>query len=123
VIVAFVDDLMFLSRIREAASALEVEVRAMRQVPDLLEACRHHPTAVLVDLDSQRLPVKDAVIALRSDAELAAIPVVGFFSHVHVARAREMRELGVNTVLARSAFVQELPALLRAGAGSHEGVA
>lgn len=122
-IVAFVDDLMFLSRIREAASALEVEVRAMRQVPDLIEACRHRPTAVLVDLDSQRLPVKDAVVALRADPELAAIPVVAFFSHVHVARAREMRELGVSTVLARSAFVQELPALLRAGGRSQEGVA
>jgi CheY-like chemotaxis protein len=113
VIVAFLDDLMFLSRIREAARALEVEVCAMRQVPDLLEACARKPDAVLVDLDSSRLPMREALCALRADPETAKIPLVGFFSHVHAARAREARELGILKVLPRSAFVQELPALLR----------
>jgi CheY-like chemotaxis protein len=113
VIVAFVDDLMFLSRIREAAHALDVEVRAMRQIVDLVEACRNKPSAVLVDLDSSRLPVNDALAALQADPELAQVPVIGFFSHVHGARAREARERGVSRVLPRSAFVQELPALLR----------
>lgn len=112
-IVAFLDDLMFLSRIREAARALDVEVRAMRQIPDLVEACGQKPDAVLVDLDSQRLPVAEAIRALRQDPATAEVPVVGFFSHVHAARAREARELGVSKVLPRSAFVQELPALLR----------
>jgi hypothetical protein len=55
-IVAFVDDLMLLSRVREAARALDVEVRGMRRVSDLVEACRHSPTVVLIDLDSARLP-------------------------------------------------------------------
>jgi len=112
-IVAFVDDLMLLSRVREAARALDVEVRGMRRVPDLLEACRHSPTIVLVDLDSARLPSSEALASLKSDPALASIPVVGFFSHVHPERARAAREMGCARVLPRSAFVQELPALLK----------
>jgi DNA-binding NarL/FixJ family response regulator len=113
-IVAFVDDLMLLSRVREAARALDVEVRGMRLVPDLLEACRHSPRVVLIDLDSARLPSEEALTALKSDAELRGIPVVGFFSHVHPERARVARELGCARVLPRSAFVEELPSLLKA---------
>ena len=112
-IVAFVDDLMLLSRIREAARALDVEVRGMRRVTDLVEACRHAPTVVLVDFDSARLPLSDALGALKGDSLLSRIPVVGFFSHVHPDRGRAARELGCSRVLPRSAFVQELPSLLR----------
>jgi DNA-binding NarL/FixJ family response regulator len=112
-IVAFVDDLMLLSRVREAAKALEVEVRGMRRVADLLEACRHSPTVVLIDLDSARLPSTEALTALKGDPALARIPVVGFFSHVHPDRARHALELGCARVMPRSAFVQELPSLLR----------
>jgi DNA-binding NarL/FixJ family response regulator len=115
-IVAFVDDLMLLSRVREAAKALDVEVRGMRRVADLLEACRHAPTVVLIDLDSARLASTEALTALRDDPDLARIPIVGFFSHVHPDRARNARELGCSRVMPRSAFVQELPSLLRAPA-------
>ena len=120
-IVAFVDDLMLLSRVREAARALDVEVRGMRNVQDFLEACRHLPIVVLIDLDSARLPSAEALTALKADADLAAIPVVGFFSHVHPERARGARELGCGRVLPRSAFVQELPFLLKSAAA--EGAA
>jgi DNA-binding NarL/FixJ family response regulator len=115
-IVAFLDDLMLLSRVREAAKALDVEVRGMRRVTDLIEACRHSPTVVLIDLDSARLPSTEALNALKADPDLARIPVVGFFSHVHPDRARSARELGCSRVMPRSAFVQELPALIRAPA-------
>ncbi len=119
-IVAFVDDLMLLSRVREAARALDVEVRGMRRVADLVEACRHSPLVVLIDLDSARLPLSEALGALRAEPKMARIPVVGFFSHIHPERAKVARELGCTRVLPRSAFVQELPSILRMPA---EGVA
>lgn len=111
-VLAFVDDLMFLSRIREAAKAAGVEVRGLRRVPDLLEAARESPRLVLVDLDSPRLPATEALHALRADPAAARVPIVGFYSHVHVERAREARAAGCTRVLPRSAFVQELPHLL-----------
>jgi hypothetical protein len=39
-VVALVDDLMFVSRIREAARGCGLEVRTVRRVADLLDACR-----------------------------------------------------------------------------------
>jgi DNA-binding NarL/FixJ family response regulator len=116
-VVALVDDLMFLSRIREAARRQSVEVKAVRTAEALLEACRAGARVVIVDLDARRLPSAEALSALRADPGLAGLPTVGFFSHVEVERAREARESGCRTVLPRSAFVQRLDALLAAPSG------
>jgi CheY-like chemotaxis protein len=119
VVVALIDDLLFLSRVREAAKGSGAEVKTVRSADALLEACRVTPDAlVIADLDSPRLRAVEAVKALRADSALAPIPVVGFLSHVQVGLARDAREAGVTRVLARSAFVQELPGLIaRGGAG------
>ena len=118
-VVALVDDLMFVSRIREAAKAHGLDVRSVRRVGDLIEACRGGARLVFVDLDSARLPVAEALAAL--GAEAARPPVVGFFSHVHVERARQAREAGIDQALPRSAFVDRLPSLLAEAAGGSPG--
>jgi DNA-binding NtrC family response regulator len=109
-VVAFVDDLMFLSRIREAASRQQVEVQSARKVPQLLAACAEGARLVILDLDSPRLDTAAALAALQS--EHAALPVVGFFSHVDVEKARRAQAAGCGRVLPRSTFVQKLDALL-----------
>ena len=111
-VVAFMDDLMFLSRIRVAAHALGLHVVAVRAVPDLLEACRAETGLVLVDLDS-RLPVIEGITAVRADGALRGLPIVGFFSHVHAERGREATTAGCTQSLPRSAFVRQLDGLLR----------
>ncbi len=110
-VIAYMDDLMFLSRVREAAKAQGLEVRGVRTLPELQQACSPPPRLVLMDLDSPRLPATEALAVLRADPSLAGVPVVGFFSHVHGERARAAQAAGC-TVLARSAFVQKLPELL-----------
>jgi CheY-like chemotaxis protein len=115
-LVAFMDDLMFLSRIREAARGAGTEVLGARNL-EQLRAAAPGAFVIFVDLDSGRLPTAEALAALKADPALGSVPVVGFFSHVHVERAAAAREAGVTRVLARSAFVQELPALV-AGPGA-----
>ncbi len=117
-VLALVDDLLFLSRIREAARGTGAEVRAVRAPADLVAAAREGGRLVLVDADSSRLPWPDAVSALRSDASCASIPVVAFLSHVHAERAAAARAAGCTRVLARGAFVQELPRLIAAAVGT-----
>jgi CheY-like chemotaxis protein len=112
-VLALVQDLMFLSRIREAARGSDVELQTARDPARLLEACLAQPAAlVLVDLDADRLKPLEAVAALRAEPALATLTVVGFVSHVNDARARAAQRAGCTRVLARSAFVQTLPALL-----------
>jgi CheY-like chemotaxis protein len=116
-VIALVDDLMFLSRIREAARGAGAEVRTARGAADLLSAAREGARLVLVDADSSRLPWAEAVSALRGEGvPLATLPVVAFLSHVHADRAEAARSAGCTRVLARSAFVQELPQLVAAAA-------
>jgi DNA-binding NarL/FixJ family response regulator len=118
-VLALVDDLMFLSRIREAGRGAEVEVRTVRTSEALVAACREsRPALVLADLDSARLPVIAAIETLRAQTDPAHVKVVGFVSHMNADRARLGREAGCTLVLARSAFVQDLPELLRGAASA-----
>ena len=114
-VIALVDDLMFQSRIVEAARFASVEVRFVRGPGPLLEVCgEQSPSLVLVDFDCRRLAPDQAIRALRADPDLQRVPVVGFVSHVDAARAQGAADAGCDRVLARGAFVRELPALLAA---------
>ena len=115
-VIAVVDDLMFLSRIREAARGTGAEVRSVRGPEDLVAAARDGGRLVLVDADSSRLPWAEALGALRADPSVSAVPVIAFLSHVHAERADAARAAGASRVLARGAFVQELPRLMAAAA-------
>jgi hypothetical protein len=88
-------------------------VRTVRTTAEVLAACRDGARTVIVDLDTARLPVLEAVAAVAADPALAAVRVIGFYSHVETERAREARAAGCGTVLPRSAFVVQLPDLLR----------
>lgn len=101
------DDLLFLSRIREAAG--DTPVTAATKVADLL---RLQPELVVLDLDSQRVNGLEALEALRAEPTLAKIPVIGFFSHVHPERARAAEAAGCSRVVPRSSFLAELRRLL-----------
>jgi len=111
-LLALVDDLLFLSRIREAGRAAGIEVRAVRGASDLLDAARNDGRLVLVDADSERLPWKAAIAALRAEPSTAPLPVIAFVSHVRADRAEAARAAGASRVLARSAFVEQLPDLV-----------
>jgi len=111
-VAAVVDDLMFLSRIREAARAAGADVVTARTPDALLAAARAGARLVLVDADGQRLPWAEAVRSLRQDAAHAAVPVVAFLSHVNADHAEAARAAGATRVLARGAFVAQLPALM-----------
>jgi CheY-like chemotaxis protein len=114
-LIALVGDLMFLSRIREAARGCGLEVVAARDRASLVSAAAG-ASLVLVDADEKRLPWAEALAGLREEPALASLPVVAFVSHAHAEGIERARAAGVSRVLARSAFVQELPRLVAAAA-------
>jgi PleD family two-component response regulator len=108
-----VDDLMFASRIRSAAARSGTEVRFVRGAAALLDAARTgRASLLLLDLNADALDPLGLVAALRADPALAGVRTVGFVSHVQGDRVAAARAAGVDDVLARSAFVTQLPALL-----------
>ncbi|MCM2255822.1 MAG: hypothetical protein NDJ94_09145 [Vicinamibacteria bacterium] len=113
-VVLLVQDLMFKSRIGEAARAAGIAVHAAPR-GRLVDTCRESGARlVIADLDDRGRDALPELAALRAEPALASVRVVGFLSHVDAARAVAAREAGLERVMARSAFVKELPALLAA---------
>jgi CheY-like chemotaxis protein len=113
-ILVVVDDLLFPSKISTAAKAAGVEL-AVATSPDVaLEKARGaRPSAILLDLDSARTRPIDLLKQLALDPALADVPTLGFVSHVHAEVIRDARAAGIGEVLARGAFAQSLPDIIR----------
>jgi PleD family two-component response regulator len=112
-ILAILDDLMFTSKIRATASQLGVAVAFARSADAALADMRKTaPSLVILDLNNPRTNPLGIVAAMKAEPELAAIPTVGYASHVQVDVITAARQAGVGDVMARSAFAQQLPAIL-----------
>ena len=112
-ILAVVDDLFFLSKIQETAKHLGVEVKSA-QPADLPEAAHATvPAVFLVDLNHRSGKALEVLRALKSDSKTKHLAVIGFVSHVQNELIAAAREAGCDLVLARSAFVSQLPSILR----------
>lgn len=116
-ILAVLDDLMFTSKIRTAASQLGATLTVARSSQAALDAMRGNaPSLVIFDLNSQRTDPLGTVAAMRTDPALASIPTVGFVSHVQTDLIDAARSAGVGEVMARSAFAMRLAEILSAHA-------
>ena len=112
-VLAAVEDLLFRSKISVTAERVGVEAAFPRNPEKLLDALRTSPPDLLVvDLNSARFKPLELLRAVKSDAALRGVRTVGFLSHVQGDLALAAREAGCDRVMARSAFVENLPRVL-----------
>jgi CheY-like chemotaxis protein len=112
-VLAAVEDLLFRSKISETAQAVGVEAAFPRNPKKLLEELRTAPPDLLVlDLNSTRFEPLELLRTVNSDAALREVSTVGFLSHVQGDLALAAREAGCDRVMARSAFVENLPRVI-----------
>jgi predicted metal-dependent hydrolase len=136
-VIAFVADLMFTTRIEKAADHLgyrvewiesadqigEIDPFAAPELPgELLHGreghlfdfiARRQPALLLFDLNNKAIPWRDWIAALKSAAATRRIPVMCFGSHEDVATMSAAKSAGADAVLARSRFTADMPALLQ----------
>ena len=117
-LLAVIDDLMLQSRVSAAAKASGVAVRFAGSEEAAFAGAAEGPALILVDLNGRRTNPVPFVARLKADAALSRIRVVGFVSHVDDATIAAARAAGIDEVLARGAFISQLPAIL---AGSQGG--
>ena len=107
-----ISDLLFRSKIDDAARRAGVPLRVAKSVEQL---DRHlgtsMPAVVLVDLEMDGLDVPGMLARLRATPAGANVPVIGFAGHTNVEVIHAARAAGVQ-VMARSGFVAQLPALM-----------
>ena len=109
-VIAVVSDLLFRAKIEQAAASGGTEVRVAPDASSALRAVEEAPgSRVLIDLNVSVDPIA-LIRALRQADPTATL--IGYGSHVEAALHARAREAGCASVLARSAFVQRLPALL-----------
>jgi CheY-like chemotaxis protein len=108
-VLAAVDDIFFLSKIRGTAESLGVEFDSARSVESAIEKARSsRPDMVIADLHSQRCDAFALARDLKADPDLRDVPLVGFFSHVQTELRDRALAVGFDRVLARSTFSSQL---------------
>ena len=111
-------DLLFRSRIDDAARHAGLDLRVAKSVEQLE---RHlgagSPALVIVDLEIETMDPVAAIRRLREGDEGPARRIVAYAGHTNIAAIKNGRAAGAGVVLARSGFVAQLPALLAGIAG------
>lgn len=103
-VLILVRDLLFQSRITGMAKNLGVEFQVLRD-PSTLQ---QQPGRLLIADLNQNGVIDAAAGWMKTTGK----KVVGFVSHVDAGTVQQAREAGIEQVLARSAFVGQLPQLL-----------
>jgi CheY-like chemotaxis protein len=112
-VIAAVSDMIFASKIRGTAEALNVTVDFARSEDSLFDAAKTDvPSLFILDLHAPRPDPFAVAVRLKADEQLRDVPIVAFFSHVEVELRRRALEAGIDHVLPRSAFTMQLPAIL-----------
>ncbi len=110
-VIALPADLVFASRIRTTAQQAGVSALVVRTEAEFEEALQSEPRALaLIDLDARKVDAPALIRRLRAAG--AQNRIIAFGSHVATESLKAAREAGADRVMARSAFVRELPLLL-----------
>ncbi len=114
-ILAAVDDLFFSVKITDTARRVGAQVKFVKTDKELLALTEggERPSLIIVDLNSAAMRPLATIGKLKADKELKKTSVIGYLSHVQGELKQKAHEAGCDMVLARSAFSQNLPNLLR----------
>jgi len=134
-VVAFVADLMFTTRIALVAEHLGYRVAWIESAAELgapeeeavadspgeqlhgpagglfRQIVDWQPALLLFDLNNDTIPWREWIAALKSSAATRRVPVLCFGPHEDTATMKAAHDAGADAVLARSRFTAEMPAL------------
>jgi CheY-like chemotaxis protein len=117
-VVAAIDDLFFVSKIREVAGSLRVPFQHVKSIEKAIITLADAETSVvLADLQSEIIDSFALAERVRSEPRLEHVHLIGFYSHVNPEFQSRASLAGFDRSMPRSAFVRKLPELLTEGLG------
>jgi PleD family two-component response regulator len=116
-ILAVVNDLFFSVKITEAAKKAGMQVEFVKDGADVLAKANEKPALIIFDLNFETVQPVNLIAELKSAAETKSISLIGYLSHLQAELKQKAQEAGCNMVLARSAFSQNLPVILKRHSG------
>jgi len=112
-VLAVVGDLMFTVKINEAARRAGLHVDFVKSEKDALEKAKEKPALIILDLNGGAVHPLKLIGKLKSSPETKLISLLGFVSHLDAELKQQAQEAGCDMVMARSAFSQNLPMILK----------
>ena len=117
-IVAVLEDLFFTVKINESAKRAGFPIQFVKSEKDVLEKAAEHPALIILDLNFSGIDPLGLIAKLKSSEATKAISLIGYLSHVQGDLKQAAHEAGCDMVLARSAFSQNLPQILKRHSGN-----
>jgi len=112
-VLAVVEDLFFTVKINEAAKRAGLSVAFVKSERDTLDQAAENPALIILDLNFAGIEPVHLIQKLKADPALKKISLLGYVSHVQGELKQAAQEAGCDMVLARSAFSQNLPQILK----------
>jgi CheY-like chemotaxis protein len=112
-ILAVLEDLFFMVKINESAKRSGFAVEFVKSEPDAIEKAREKPALIIVDLNFGGIDSLGLISKLKAMPELKGVSVISYVSHVQGELKLKAQETGCDMVLAKSAFSQNLPQILK----------
>jgi PleD family two-component response regulator len=112
-ILAVVEDLFFTVKINESAKRAGMPIVFVKSEKDAMDQAGQKPALIIVDLNCGAIDPLRLVRTLKANEETKGISLIGYLSHVQGELKQQAQEAGCDMVLARSAFSQNLPQILK----------
>jgi len=116
-VLAVLSDLFFSVKITDAAKRAGMAVELVKDPKEVLAKAKAKPTIIIFDLNFEDAQPLELIAKLKSSAEFKGVSLIGYLSHVQGELKQAAQEAGCDMVMARSAFSQNLPQILKRHAG------
>jgi DNA-binding response OmpR family regulator len=116
-----ISDLLFRSRIDDAARHASVPLRVAKSMDQLeRHLSKETPSMAIVDHETDTIDTTAPNRRQRAVPDGESLPILANAGHTNIDAIKAGREAGAGVVLARSAFAAQLPAILARAAGAAE---
>jgi PleD family two-component response regulator len=116
-VLAVVNDLFFSVKITDAAKRAGMPVEFIKDEKEVIAKAKTRPTLIIFDLNFSDVQPLKLISALKTGADFKGISVIGYLSHIQGDLKLQAQEAGCDMVMARSAFSQNLPQILKRHSG------
>ena len=117
-VLAVVSDLFFSVKISDAAKRAGIPVEFIKNEEEVMAKAKTKPTLIIFDLNFESVQPLKLISQLKTGTDFKGISVIGYLV-AHPGRSEvQAQEAGCDMVMARSAFSQNLPQILKRHSGS-----
>ena len=112
-VLGVLEDLLFTVKISDIAKRTGLGVEFAKTETDVLEKAKEQPLLIILDLNSHAVDPIRLIKTLKASEFTRKISLIGYVSHVHGELKQQAHDAGCDMVMARSAFSQNLPLILK----------